>query len=57
VAGLVLAALLLPQYAYAVLAGLPPVTGLYATVVPLVVYVLLGPSRILILGPDSPSLH
>lgn len=53
-----LAALLLPQgMAYAVLAGLPPVTGLYATVVPLVVYVLLGPSRILILGPDSPSLH
>src|SRR5262245_38724219 len=39
--------------AYASLAGLPPVTGLYATVVPLVVYFLLGPSRILVLGPDS----
>ena len=39
--------------AYAELAGLPPVTGLYATVVPLVVYFLLGPSRILVLGPDS----
>ena len=54
VAGVVLAALLVPQgMAYAELAGLPPVTGLYATVVPLVVYFLLGPSRILVLGPDS----
>jgi high affinity sulfate transporter 1 len=54
VAGVVLAALLVPQgMAYAVLAGVPPVTGLYATVVPLVVYFLLGPSRILVLGPDS----
>ncbi len=53
-AGLVLAALLVPQgMAYAELAGLPPVTGLYATLVPVVVYFLLGPSRILILGPDS----
>lgn len=53
-AGIVLAALLVPQgMAYAELAGLPPVTGLYATIVPLVVYFLLGPSRILILGPDS----
>jgi high affinity sulfate transporter 1 len=54
VAGVVLAALLVPQgMAYAVLAGMPPVTGLYATLVPLVVYFLLGPSRILVLGPDS----
>lgn len=54
IAGVVLAALLVPQgMAYAQLAGLPPVTGLYATVVPLLVYFLLGPSRILILGPDS----
>ena len=54
VAGVVLAALLVPQgMAYAELAGLPPVTGLYATLVPLVVYFLLGPSRILVLGPDS----
>jgi high affinity sulfate transporter 1 len=54
IAGIVLAALLVPQgMAYAVLAGLPPVTGLYATLVPLVVYFLLGPSRILVLGPDS----
>ncbi|MDA0158656.1 sulfate permease [Solirubrobacter ginsenosidimutans] len=54
VAGVVLAALLVPQgMAYAELAGMPPVTGLYATAVPLAVYFLLGPSRILILGPDS----
>ena len=54
VAGLVLTALLVPQgMAYAELAGLPPVFGLYATMVPLVVYALLGPSRILVLGPDS----
>jgi high affinity sulfate transporter 1 len=39
--------------AYAELAGVPAVTGLYATLVPLVVYFLLGPSRILVLGPDS----
>ena len=39
--------------AYAELAGVPPVTGLYATLVPLVVYFLLGPSPILVLGPDS----
>ena len=44
VAGVVLAALLVPQgMAYAELAGVPPVTGLYATLVPLVVYFLLGP--------------
>ena len=54
VAGLVLAALLVPQgMAYSELAGLPAVYGLYATMVPLIVYSLLGPSRILILGPDS----
>ena len=54
VAGLVLTALLVPQgMAYAELAGLPAVTGLYATVVPLIAYALFGPSRILVLGPDS----
>src|SRR3954463_62694 len=53
-AGVVLARLLVPQgMASADLAGLPAVTGLYATLVPLVVYFLLGPSRILVLGPDS----
>jgi high affinity sulfate transporter 1 len=54
VAGLVLTALLVPAgMGYAQAAGLPPITGLYATMVPLVAYALLGPSRILVLGPDS----
>ena len=39
--------------AYAELAGLPAVHGLYATMIPLLVYALFGPSRILVLGPDS----
>ncbi|MFN3215833.1 MAG: SulP family inorganic anion transporter [Acidimicrobiales bacterium] len=54
VAALVLTALLVPQgMAYAQLAGLPAVTGLYTTVAALVGYALFGPSRILVLGPDS----
>src|SRR5215475_2386504 len=54
IAGVALAALLVPQgLAYAGLAGLPPIAGLYATLVPLVVYFLLGPSQILIISPDS----
>ena len=54
VAGAVLTALLVPQgMAYAELAGLPPATGLYATMVPLLAYAVFGPSRILVLGPDS----
>lgn len=54
VAGLVLSALLVPQgMAYAELAGLPPVTGLYTSILCLVGYALVGPSRILVLGPDS----
>lgn len=53
-AGVVLTALLLPVgIGYAEVAGLPPETGLYATIIPLVAYALLGPSRILVLGPDS----
>ncbi len=53
-AGLVLTALLVPQgMAYAELAGLPPVVGIYATMVPLLAYAVFGPSRILVLGPDS----
>ena len=54
IAGLVLAAILVPQgMAYAELAGLPPVTGLYTTIACLVGYACFGPSRILVLGPDS----
>ena len=54
VAGIVLSALLVPAgMAYAQAAGLPAITGLYATVGPLVAYFLVGPSRILVLGPDS----
>ncbi len=54
IAGLVLAAILVPQgMAYAELAGLPAVTGLYTTVACLVGYALFGPSRVLVLGPDS----
>jgi high affinity sulfate transporter 1 len=54
VAGLVLSALLVPQgMAYAELAGLPPVTGLYTSILCLLGYAVFGPSRILVLGPDS----
>ncbi|MEV7473801.1 SulP family inorganic anion transporter [Pseudarthrobacter oxydans] len=53
-AGTALFAILVPAgMAYAQAAGLPPVTGLYATVVPLIVYAIVGPSRVLVLGPDS----
>lgn len=53
-AGFVLLALLIPAgIGYAQVAGLPPITGIHATVVPLLVYALVGPSRILVLGPDS----
>ena len=53
-AGLVLSAMLVPVgMAYAVASGVPAIYGLYATIVPLLVYALFGPSRILVLGPDS----
>ncbi|MEZ5375739.1 MAG: SulP family inorganic anion transporter [Acidimicrobiales bacterium] len=53
-AGLVITAFLVPVgMGYSQASGLPPVYGLYATVVPLLVYAVLGPSRILVLGPDS----
>src|SRR6516162_11843014 len=54
VAGIVLSTLLVPQgMAYAELAGLPPITGLYTTILCLLGYAVFGPSRILVLGPDS----
>ncbi len=54
VAGLVLTTVLVPAgMAYAEAAGLPAITGLYATMVPLVAYAIFGPSRIMVLGPDS----
>ncbi len=54
VAGLALSAVLVPVgMGYAQASGLEPVLGLYATLVPLLVYALVGPSRILVLGPDS----
>src|SRR5712672_1787139 len=54
VAGVVLTTLLVPQgMAYAELADLPPITGLYTTMLCLVGYAVFGPSRILVLGPDS----
>ncbi|WP_394428748.1 SulP family inorganic anion transporter [Streptomyces sp. SGAir0957] len=54
VAGIVLSTLLVPQgMAYAELAGLPPITGLYTSVLCLLAYAVVGPSRILVLGPDS----
>ena len=54
VAGIVLSTMLVPVgIAYAVASGVPAIYGLYATIVPLLVYALFGPSRILVLGPDS----
>jgi high affinity sulfate transporter 1 len=53
-AGLVLATLLAPVgMGYAEASGLPAIYGLYATIIPLMAYAIFGPSRILILGPDS----
>jgi len=54
IAGVVLTTLLVPQgMAYAELAGLPPITGLYTSIMCLLGYAVFGPSRILVLGPDS----
>ncbi|QCY12379.1 SulP family inorganic anion transporter [Pseudomonas sp. MPC6] len=54
VAGLVLTTMLVPVgIAYAVASGVPGIYGLYATIIPLLAYALFGPSRILVLGPDS----
>src|SRR5262245_63312196 len=54
IAGLVLTTMLVPVgIAYAVASGVPGIYGLYATIIPLLAYALFGPSRILVLGPDS----
>lgn len=54
VAGLVITALLVPAgMGYAEASGLPPITGLYATILPLLAYAVFGPSRIMVTGPDS----
>src|SRR4030095_10224865 len=53
-AGVVLTTMLVPVgIAYAVASGVSGIYGLYATIVPLLTYALFGPSRILVLGPDS----
>lgn len=53
-AGVIVATLLIPQaMAYALLAGLPPQVGLYASLLPLAVYALLGSSRYLSVGPSA----
>jgi high affinity sulfate transporter 1 len=54
VAGVVTTTLLVPQgMAYAELAGLPAITGLYTSILCLIGYAAFGPSRVLVLGPDS----
>jgi sulfate permease, SulP family len=51
-AGLIVAIMLVPQgMAYAMLAGMPPVTGLYAAAIPILLYALVGSSRQLAVGP------
>src|SRR5262245_53052716 len=53
-AGIVMTTMLVPVgIAYGQASGVPGINGLYATIVPLLAYALFGPSRILILGPDS----
>lgn len=52
IAGLVVAIVLIPQaMAYAMLAGLPPQIGLYASLAPLILYACLGSSKVLAVGP------
>lgn len=54
VAGLVLTAVLIPVgMGYAEASGVPAIHGLYATIIPLIAYAIFGPSRIMVLGPDS----
>src|SRR6476661_6159086 len=54
VAGVVMTTMLVPVgIAYAEASGVPGINGLYATIIPLLAYAVFGPSRILVLGPDS----
>lgn len=56
-AGLAVAAVGLPSaIAYPAIAGLPPQTGIYASIAPLIAYALFGPSRQLIVGPDAATM-
>jgi SulP family sulfate permease len=56
-AGLAIAAVGLPSaIAYPAIAGLPPQTGLYASIAPLVAYAVFGPSRQLVVGPDAATI-
>ena len=56
-AGLAVAAVGLPSaIAYPAIAGLPPETGIYACIAPLVAYAIFGPSRQLIVGPDAATM-
>src|SRR5262252_9195183 len=53
-AGIVMTTMLVPVgIAYAEASGVPGINGLYATIIPLLAYAIFGPSRILVLGPDS----
>ena len=52
VAGLTVGVMLIPQgMAYAMLAGMPPIYGLYASIIPLILYAIFGTSRQLAVGP------
>lgn len=56
-AGLSIAAVGLPSaIAYPAIAGLPPETGLYASIVAPIAYAIFGPSRLLVLGPDAATM-
>ena len=56
-AGLAITAVALPiGVAYPAIAGLPPIVGLYASILPLIAYAIFGSSRQLIVGPDAATL-
>ena len=56
-AGLSIAAVGLPSaIAYPAIAGLPPETGIYASIVAPIAYAIFGPSRLLVVGPDAATM-